>query len=159
MSRFSSFSLAVVLSLASAAPVLAAETNRPTPAERLNTADLKDFARTEWFRRSGLHSAPGQTGSYFSSQYPYRDFLNGGKATPAAALVSNPKALLADSRRASGLDNNGSALIGSNRGAFAALSTNLKQRRLAARKNYVVLASGEKSWHRFDMREKKSRHV
>ena len=152
MSRFSSFSLAVVLSLASAAPVLAAETNRPTPAERLNAADLKDFARTEsGFDNRVFIQAPGQTGSYFSSQYPYRDFLNGGKATPAAALVSNPKALLAKSRRASGLDDNGSASIGSNRGAFAALSTNLKQRRLAARKNYVVLASGKKSRHRVDM--------
>jgi hypothetical protein len=135
MSRFSSFSLAVVLSLASAAPTLAAaETNRQAPAELLSAADLKDYAR----RESGIDNrifirAPAQTGSIYSSQNPYRDFLNGGKPTPAAALLSNPKALLAESRRESGLDANRSASIGSYRGTYAAVRTNLKPRQLAAR--------------------------
>ena len=112
MSRFSSFSLAVVLSLASAAPTLAAETNRSPPAsERLsNPADLMDFARREsGFDNRVFITAPAQTGSYFSERYAYRDFLNGGKPTPAAALLSNPQALLAESRRESGLDENRSA--------------------------------------------------
>src|SRR5271168_4821433 len=132
MSRFSSFSLAVVLSLASAAPTLAAETNRSPPASQLlsNPADLKDFARKEsGFDNRVFSKAPAQTGSYYSSQNPYRDFLNGGKATPAARLLSDPQALLAESRRGSGLDDNRSASIGSIRSAFAALRTNLKPRR------------------------------
>jgi hypothetical protein len=136
MSRFSSFSLAAVLSLASAAPTLAAETNRPPPASQLlsNPADLKDFARREsGFDNRVFIRAPGATGSYFSSQNPYRDFLNGGKPTPAAALLSNPKALLSESRRGSGLDDNRSASTGSFRSASAAVRTHLKQRRLAAR--------------------------
>jgi hypothetical protein len=147
MSRFSSVSLAVVLSLASAAPALAAETNRPTPASQLlsNPADLKDFARKEsGFDNRVFIQTPGSTESYFTSQYPYRDFKSGGKATPAAALLSNPKALLAESRRGSGLDDNRSASTGSFRSAYAAVRTNLKPRRLAARPNNVVLPSGKK---------------
>lgn len=147
MSRFSSFSLAVVLSLASAAPTLAGETNRPPPASQLlsNPADLKDFARREsGFDNRVFIKAPGATGAYFSSQNPYRDFLNGGKPTPAAALLSNPKALLAELRRGGGLDGNRSASTGSLRSAFAAVRTNHKQRRLAARPNNVVLPSGRK---------------
>jgi hypothetical protein len=151
--RFSSFSLAVVLSLATAAPVLAAGTSRPTPGEQLNSADLKDLARKEsGFDNRGLFvRSPGYTGSYFSSQNPYRDFLNGGKPTPAAALLSDPKALLAESRRGSGLDDNRSASTGSVRSAFAAVRINLKQGRLAARKNHVVLASAKKPRHTVDM--------
>jgi len=95
---------------------------------------LKDFAR----RESGVDNrvfirSPAQTGSYFSSQNPYRDFLNGGKPTPAAALLSDPKALLAESRRESGLDDHRSASIGSYRSAYAAVRPHFKQRRLAAR--------------------------
>jgi hypothetical protein len=141
MSRFSSFSLAVVLSLASAAPALA-ETNRPTPASQTAVSQT----------RAEEPLAAGSARIYYwLATHPDRDAYT-GQLTPAAKLVLNrgPKALLAESRRESGLDDNGSASIGSNRSAFAALSTNLKQRQLAARKN-VVLASGKKSRHTVDM--------
>jgi hypothetical protein len=113
MSRFSSFSLAVVLSLASAAPVLAAETNRPTPASR---------------------TAVSQKPYYYLAAHPDQDAYT-GQLTPAAKLVLNsgPKALLAESRRESGLDDTRSASTASYRTAYAAVRTNLKQRRLAAR--------------------------
>ena len=153
MSRFSSFSLAVVLSLASAAPVLAAETNRPTPGEQLNSADLRAYARREsgFDNRVSFQGFLTNNPGAYSFSHPYNDYLNGGRSTPAAQLLSDPKALLAESRRGSGLDDNRSASIGSNRSAFAALSTNLKQPRLAARKNYVVLGQVRKPRHTVDM--------
>jgi hypothetical protein len=146
-SRFSSFSLTVLLSLASSAPVLAAETNRSTHAAQLlsNPETLRTFARRESgfddrvFVPAIFSSNPGA----YSASHPYNDFLNGGKPTPAAALLSNPKALLAESRRASGLDDHRGASIGYNRSAFAAVSTDVKQR-LAARNDYVVMPSVKK---------------